>query len=140
MLAREDLKHVLREERSSEIKPLQPYFFKSAEEYVRDIENEIREIGNPHSLESKMLSDELQSALTDIDIIFMQRIRKITSLATALAFAQNQKPISPANLTEKERILFDLFYSSIKEMHTEVLGPIHDPTEKVNEELKKEDE
>jgi len=130
MISREDLKNKLREEQSSEIKPLYPDFFKEIENYIQEIDDEIREIGNPYAIESKLLEDELQSALTDIDIIFMRRVKKVTSLATSRAFAQSHTAVPTQSLTEDEKELYNLIYNSIKNMQSKIIDPIHDPSKK----------
>jgi len=84
---RTELKSILRDESSSSLKSLHPDFYDSVDMYIRELEGEIKNINNPRSAESKMLEDELQSAITDIEVIFIRRLRKITTRATSSAFS-----------------------------------------------------
>lgn len=142
MITKENLKQILRDEQSPEIKPIPKNIFEEFQIYIDDIESEIRAIQSPHSVEKKLLSDELQSALTDIDIIFMKRIKKVTSAATLSAFATQKIKIPLQNLTEDEQKLFSLIHDNIKQMSSSLLDPLHDPKSKIEmeEELKTEDE
>jgi DNA replication factor GINS len=123
---REDLKNTLRNEQSSEMQSLNSDFFPEVEKYILAIEEEIAKYQTPHSIEKKMLLDELNSALTDIDIIFMRRIKKVTHLATSAAFAQHQLSSPMQNLTADEKELYELIYSAIKKMHSNIIAPIQD--------------
>jgi DNA replication factor GINS len=131
MINKETLKQILRDEQSPEIKPIPKDIFNEFKAYIDDIEKELNAIQNPHSVEKKLLSDELQSALTDIDIIFMSRIKKITSAATLSAFATNKINIPTQNLTEDEQKLFFLIHDNITQMSSSVLDPLHNPEPKI---------
>jgi DNA replication factor GINS len=142
MITKETLKQILRDEQSPEIKPIPKNIFDEFKIYIDDVENELKTIQNPHSVERKMLSDELQSALTDMDIIFMTRIKKVTSAATISAFATHRIKIPLQNLTEDEQKLFSLIHDNIKQMSSSLLDPLHSPKPKIEteKELKNEDE
>ncbi|HJH32272.1 MAG TPA: hypothetical protein C5S50_08895 [Methanosarcinaceae archaeon] len=124
---RNELKTALREESSSSLKPLHPDFYVSVNDYIRELEDEIKKINNPRSAESKMLEDELQSALTDIEIIFIRRVRKITTRATSNAFSNRSAKSDMDKLLPPERNVYDAVSSTINIARDELIMPIIDP-------------
>lgn len=124
---RTELKIALREESSSSLKPLNHDFYESVNEYIRELENEINKIHNPRSAESKMLEDELQSALTDIEIIFIRRLRKITGRATSNAFSNRSSKSDMDKLLPYERNVYDTVLSAINIARDKLIMHIIDP-------------
>ncbi len=124
---RTELKNVLREESSSTLRSLHPGFFPDVENYVKELEEEIVGINNPRSVESKMLEDELQSAITDIEVIFIRRIRKIISYATNNAFSSMPPSQDMSKLLPEEKQVYDMVLSAINMARRELLVPILDP-------------
>ncbi len=124
---RTELKNVLREESSSTLRSLHPGFFRDVEEYIKELEEEIMSINNPRSVESKMLEDELQSAITDIEVIFIRRIRKIISYATSNAFSSMPPSQDMSKLLPEEKEVYDVVLSAINNARRELLVPILDP-------------
>ena len=124
---RTELKTALREESSSSLKPLNQDFYESVNEYIRELENEIKKIHNPRSAESKMLEDELQSALTDIEIIFIRRLRKITGRATSNAFSNRSAKSDMDKLLPYERNVYDTVLSAINIARDKLIMHIIDP-------------
>lgn len=129
---RTELKNSLREESSSTLKSLHPLFFPDVEKYVKELEEEIQEINNPRSVESKMLEDELQSAITDIEVIFIRRIRKIISYATNNAFSSMPPSQDMSKLLPEEKRVYDSVLSAINAARKELLVPILDPQATTN--------
>ncbi|WP_292466312.1 hypothetical protein [Methanolobus sp.] len=124
---RTELKNALREESSSTLRSLHPGFFPDVEKYVKELEEEILNVNNPRSVESKMLEDELQSAITDIEVIFIRRIRKIISYATNNAFSSMPPSQDMSKLLNEEKELYDSVLSAINSARKELLVPILDP-------------
>ncbi|MGP8319914.1 MAG: hypothetical protein ACT6FD_03865 [Methanosarcinaceae archaeon] len=124
---RTELKIALREESSSSLKPLNTDFYESVNGYIRELENEIKKIHNPRSAESKMLEDELQSALTDIEIIFIRRLRKITGRATSNAFSNRSAKSDMEKLLPYERNVYDTVLSAINIARDKLIMHIIDP-------------
>ena len=124
---RNELKTALRDESSSSLKSLHPDFYDAVDEYIRELEAEIKGINNPRSAESKMLEDELQSALTDIEIIFIRRLRKITTRATSNAFSNRSAKSDMDKLLPAERKVYDDVLSAINVARNELIEPIMDP-------------
>ncbi len=124
---RTELKTVLRDESSSSLKSLHPDFYDAVDEYIRELEYEIKKINNPRSVESKMLEDELQSAITDIEVIFIRRLRKITTRATSNAFSNRSAKSDMDKLLTAERKVYDDVLSAINVARNELIEPIMDP-------------
>ncbi|WP_340820456.1 hypothetical protein [Methanolobus sp. WCC4] len=124
---RTELKNALREESSSTLKSLHPDFYHEVEGYVKELEDEIQSINSPRSVESKMLEDELQSAITDIEVIFLRRIKKIISYATNNAFSSMPPSQDMSKLLPEEKEVYDAVLSAINSARGELLVPILDP-------------
>ncbi|MDY0385632.1 MAG: hypothetical protein RBT65_00595 [Methanolobus sp.] len=122
-----ELKSVLREESSSALKSLHPSFFPDVEKYVKELEEEIHRINNTRSVEAKMLDAELQSALTDIEVIFIRRIRKIITSATTNAFSSKSPSQDMSKLLPEERKVYDAVLTAINTSRKELIEPILDP-------------
>ncbi|TGC09671.1 hypothetical protein [Methanolobus halotolerans] len=123
---RTELKNTLREESSSSIKAIHSDFFQEVAEYVKELEEEIVHIENPRSVESKMLEDELQSAMTDVEVIFIRRLKKTIVSATTTAFS-NRASQDINKLLPEERRVYDAVLSTINTARQELLEPILDP-------------
>ncbi|MDF1533415.1 MAG: hypothetical protein P1P69_02785 [Methanosarcinaceae archaeon] len=124
---RTELKSTLRDESSSLLKSLHPDFYGEVDQYIRELEGEIKKINNPRSAESKMLEDELQSAITDIEVIFIRRLRKITTRATSNAFSNRSAKPDIDKLLPAERKVYDAVLSAINVARNELVEPIMDP-------------
>ncbi|WP_407281632.1 hypothetical protein V7O61_12245 [Methanolobus sp. WCC1] len=122
-----ELKNVLRDEGSSTLKSLHPGFYRDVEKYLKELEEEIFKIDNPRSVESKMLDNELQSAITDIEVIFIRRIRKIISYATNNAFSSMPPSQDMSKLLPEEKKVYDAVLTAINSARSELLVPILDP-------------
>ncbi len=124
---RTELKAILRDESSSSLKSLHPDFYDAVDKYIRELEYEVKKINNPRSVESKMLEDELQSAITDIEVIFIRRLRKITTRATSNAFSNWSAKSDLDKLLVAERKVYDDVLSAINIARNELIEPIMDP-------------
>lgn len=122
-----ELKNIRRDESSSSLQPLSRDFFASVDKYIRELEDEIKKINNPRSVESKMLDDELQSAINNIEDIFMLRIRKITTRATSHAFSNRSSKSDLDKLLPIEQKVYDAVLSAINMARNELLEPILNP-------------
>lgn len=124
---RTELKDILRSESSSSLRALGSDFYESVAKYIRELEDEIRLINNPRSVESRMLEDELQSAITDIEVIFLRRIKKITTRATSNAFSKKSPSQDLDKLLPSEKRIYDSVLSAINSARGELLDPILNP-------------
>ncbi|WP_292484435.1 hypothetical protein [Methanohalobium sp.] len=124
---RTELKNKLREERNPSINKIPPDFYKRVQDYIIELENEIKNINNPRSVESKMLEDELESAIIDVENIFIYRIKKITSYAKSHAFSKNPSKNDLDKLLSEERKVYDSILSAIHTSHKELIEPIINP-------------
>ncbi len=124
---RTELKEILRSESSSSLKSLGSDFYESVAKYIRELEDEIRLISNPRSVESRMLEDELQSAITDIEVIFLRRIKKIATRATSNAFSKKSPNQDMDKLLPAEKRIYDSVLSAINSARGELLEPILNP-------------
>ncbi|WP_440953384.1 DNA replication complex subunit Gins51 [Methanococcoides sp. FTZ1] len=124
---RNELKNILREENSSALRSLPPGFYRMVDEYIHELEDEIRKINNPRSAESKILEDELQSAINDVETIFIRRIRKITSRATSNAFSSSSPRQDLDKLLPAEQTVYEATLSAIQVARNQLLEPILDP-------------
>ncbi len=124
---RTELKDVMRSESSSSLKSLGSDFYANVAKYIRELEDEIRFINNPRSVESRMLEDELQSAITDVEVIFLRRIKKITTRATSNAFSKKSPSQDMDKLLPAERQIYDSVLSAINSARGELLEPILNP-------------
>jgi DNA replication factor GINS len=120
----EEISQVLYKEKSQTLKAIPADFYLEAEKHVRKLEEEIGKVSNSRSPESKMLHDEHEGALSDLETIFMKRIGKVITRATNQSHAD--KPISKdiEKLLPAEKRLYDLVLQGIKAAKTELLGPI----------------
>jgi len=123
----EKISQTLYKEKNQTLKTIQADFYQEAEKYIRELETEIGKINNPRSPESKMLNDEHERALSDLETIFMKRIGKVITRATIQSNAD--KPISKdlEKLLPAEKLLYDLVLQGIEAAKVELLGPILDP-------------
>lgn len=127
-----ELKNVLRDEASSTLKSLHPGFYRDVEKYLKELEEELTKIDNPRSVEFKMLDNELQSAITDIEIIFMRRIRKIIDYARTNAFSSMPPTQDMSKLLPEEKKVYDAVLTAINSARSELLIPILDPQAAIN--------
>lgn len=120
----DEISQVLYKEKSQTLKAVPADFYLEAEKYVRKLEEEIGKVSNSRSPESKMLHDEHERALSDLETIFMKRIGKVITRATNQSHAN--KPISKdiEKLLPVEKRLYDLVLQGIEAAKTEILGPI----------------
>ncbi|KKG09642.1 hypothetical protein [Methanosarcina sp. 2.H.A.1B.4] len=120
----EKISQTLYKEKNQTLKTIQADFYQEAEKYIRELEKEIGKINNPRSPESKMLNDEHERALSDLETIFMKRIGKVITRATIQSNAD--KPISKdlEKLLPAEKMLYDLVLQGIEAAKVELLGPI----------------
>lgn len=135
---RTELKNILRQENNSSLNSLPYDFYEKVDEYIRELEEEIKKINNPRSVESKILEDEMQSALNDVETIFIRRIRKITSRATSNAFSNISSRQDLDKLLESERKVFDATLSAIQVARSELLEPIMNPQDRQEKGFAKE--
>jgi DNA replication factor GINS len=135
---RTELKSILRQENSSSLNSLPYDFYEKVDEYIRELEEEIKKINNPRSVESKILEDEMQSALNDVETIFIRRIRKITSRATSNAFSNISSRQDLDKLLESERKVFEATLSAIQIARSELLEPIMNPQDRQDKGFAKE--
>jgi DNA replication factor GINS len=120
----EEISQVLYKEKNQTLKTIPADFYLEAEKYIRELEEEIGKVSNSRSPESKMLHDEHERALSDLETIFMKRIGKVITRATIQSHAN--KPISKdiEKLLPAEKRLYDLVLQGIEAAKTELLGPI----------------
>ncbi len=120
----EEISQVLYKEKNQTLKIIPADFYLEAEKYIRELEAEIGKINNSRSPESKMLHDEHERALSDLETIFMKRIGKVITRATIQSHAD--KPIAKdiEKLLPVEKRLYDLVLQGIEAAKTELLGPI----------------
>lgn len=125
---RNELKSILREENSSALRSLPNGFYGLVDEYIHELEEEIRKINNPRSAESKILEDELQSAINDVETIFIRRVRKVTSRATSNAFSSSSPRQDLDKLLPAEQAVYEATLSAIQVARSQLLEPILDPS------------
>jgi DNA replication factor GINS len=120
----EKISQTLYKEKNQTLKTIPADFYLEAEKYIRELEKEIGKTNNPRSPESKMLNDEHERALSDLETIFMKRIGKVITRATIQSHAD--KPISKdiEKLLPAEKMLYDLVLQGIEAAKVELLGPI----------------
>jgi len=120
----EEISQILYKEKNQTLKTIPADFYLEAEKYVRGLEEEIGKVSNSRSPEFKMLHDEHERALSDLETIFMKRIGKVITRATNQSHAD--KPISKdiEKLLPAEKRLYDLVLQGLKAAKTELLGPI----------------
>lgn len=120
----EEISQILYKEKNQTLKTIPADFYLEAEKYIRELEKEIGKVNNSRSPESKMLHDEHERALSDLETIFMKRIGKVITRATIQSHAD--KPISKdiEKLLPVEKRLYDLVLKGIEAAKTELLGPI----------------
>ncbi len=120
----EEISQTLYKEKNQTIKIIPADFYLEAEKYIRELEGEVKKINNPRSPESRMLHDEHERALSDLETIFMKRIGKVITRATIQSHAD--KPIAKdiEKLLPAEKRLYDLVLQGIEAAKIELLGPI----------------
>jgi DNA replication factor GINS len=126
----EEISQILYKEKNQTLKTIPADFYLEAEKYVRELEEDIGKVQNSRSPEFKMLHDEHERALSDLETIFMKRIGKVITRATIQSNAN--KPIAKdiEKLLPVEKRLYDLVLEGIKAAKTELLGPILYPDSK----------
>lgn len=123
----EEISQTLYKEKNQTLKAIPADFYLEAGKYLRQLEEDIRKVNNSRSPEFKMLHDEQERALSDLETIFMKRIGKVITRATNQSHAN--KPISKdiEKLLPAEKRLYDLVLQGIEAVKVELLGPILDP-------------
>ena len=120
----EEISQILYKEKNQTLKAIPADFYLEAEKYLRQLDEDIRKVNNSRSPEFKMLHDEHERALSDLETIFMKRIGKVITRATIQSHAN--KPISKdiEKLLPVEKRLYDLVLHGIEAAKVELLGPI----------------
>jgi DNA replication factor GINS len=120
----EEISQTLYKEKTQTLKAIPADFYLEAEKYLRQLDEDIRKISNSRSPEFKMLHDEHERALSDLETIFMKRIGKIITRATIQSNAN--KPISKdiEKLLPAEKRLYDLVLQGVEAIKIELLGSI----------------
>ena len=120
----EEISQTLYKEKNQTLKAIPADFYLEAEKYLRQLDEDIRKINNSRSPEFKMLHDEHERALSDLETIFMKRIGKVITRATIQSHAN--KPISKdiEKLLPAEKRLYDLVLQGIEAAKIELLGSI----------------
>lgn len=120
----EEISQTLYKEKNQTLKTIPADFYLEAEKYIRELEEDIDKVNNSRSPESKMLHDEHERALSDLETIFMKRIGKVITRATIQSHAD--KPIAKdiEKLLPAEKRLYDLVLQGIEAAKIELLGPI----------------
>jgi DNA replication factor GINS len=120
----EEISQTLYKEKNQTLKMIPADFYLEAEKYIRELEKEIAKINNARSPESRMLRDEHERALSDLETIFMKRIGKVITRATNQSHAN--KPISKdiEKLLPIEKKIYDVVLQAIEAAKIELLGRI----------------
>jgi DNA replication factor GINS len=120
----EEISQVLYKEKSQTLKAIHADFYLEAGKYIRELERDIGKVNNSRSPESKMLHNEHERALSDLETIFMRRIGKIITRATTQSLAD--KPIAKdiEKLLPAEKRLYDLVLQGVEAAKIELLFPI----------------
>lgn len=123
----EEISQILYKEKNQTLKAIPADFYLEAEKYLRQLDGDIKKINNSRSPEFKMLHDEHERALSDLETIFMNRIKKVITRASNQSHAN--KPISKdiEKLLPAEKRLYDLVLQGIEAAKIELLGPILHP-------------
>ncbi|MCQ6961970.1 hypothetical protein [Methanolobus chelungpuianus] len=124
---RTELTDTLREERSSSLKSMNTDFYQKVEEYIKELEEEISRLKNPRSVEAKILEDELQNAITSVELIFMRRIKKIIGSATTNAFSSKSTIQDIGKLLPQEKEVYEAVLSAINTARRQMLEPVINP-------------
>lgn len=124
---RTELTDILREERGSSIRSINADFYPVVEEYIKELEAEIYRLKNPRSVEAKILEDELQNAITSVELIFMRRIKKIIASATTNAFSSRTTKPDMGKLLSGERDVYEAVLSAINNARKQMLEPVINP-------------
>jgi DNA replication factor GINS len=128
----EEISQTLYKEKNQILKAIPADFYLEAEKYLRQLEEDIQKINNSRSPEFKMLHDEHERALSDLETICMKRIGKVITRATIQSHAN--KPISKdiEKLLPVEKKLYDLVLQGIEAAKIELLGLILYPDSEKN--------
>ncbi len=120
----EEISQTLYKEKGQALKTIPADFYLEAEKYIRELEEDIKKVHNSRSPESRMLNDEHERALSDLETIFMKRMGKVITRATIQSHAD--KPISKdiEKLLPAEKRLYDLVLQGIEAAKIELLGQI----------------
>ena len=112
----EGISQTLYKEKNQTLKAIPADFYLEAEKYIRELETDIQKVTSSRSPESKILRDEHEQALSDLETIFMKRIGKVISRATIQSQSHADKPISKdiEKLLPVEKRLYDLVLQGIE--------------------------
>ena len=87
----EEISQVLYKEKNQTLKTIPADFYLEAEKYIKELEAEIKKNSNPRAPESKMLNNELEQAISDLETIFMKRRSSPGQLISHMRTSQSQK-------------------------------------------------
>jgi len=120
----EEISQILYKEKNQALKAIPADFYLKAEKYIKELKKDISKIENSRSPESKMLHDEHERAISDLETIFMKRIGKVITRATNQSHADKQISKDIEKLLPAEKRLYDLVLQGIDAAKMELLGPI----------------
>jgi len=123
----EYIKEITRKERGRDLRPLPLDFYDNVLEYTISLEEEMKKNGRPRSIEYKMLEDELTSAISDVETIFMRRTGKIIERATSNAFSSSGTGLlkkDEEKLHPEEKVLYETVLNAINEMRSALIEKI----------------
>lgn len=125
----DEISKILARENSQSLNQVPADFYQEAAKYVRKLETEILKINNRRSSESKLLEDEAERAVSDLETLFMKRIKKVVIRAKNQAQARSERPIAKdlEKMLPVEKRLYELVLEGIEAAKTEMLGPVLNP-------------
>ncbi|WP_292371955.1 hypothetical protein [Methanosarcina sp. UBA411] len=119
---------------SSTVTSIPPDFYQDVEKYIKELEEEIKNINSPRSSEVMLLQNELQNTIRFVESIFMNRVKKIIPLATSQAFSEKKITKSDKKTTKNtekmlpsEKRLYYIVIEEIENLRIEFLEPILNP-------------
>lgn len=125
----DEISKILARENSQSLNQIPADFYQDAAKYVRKLEAEILEINNRRSPESKLLEAEAERAISDLETLFMKRIKKVVIRAKNQGQARSERPIGKdlEKMLSVEKRLYDLVLEGIAASKSELLGPVLNP-------------
>ncbi|MCC4771845.1 hypothetical protein FXV91_17240 [Methanosarcina sp. DH2] len=127
----EDIDLALKKEKENKTLPALPTtFYKDAEEYLRKGEEDLKKY-NSRSVEARMISEELDTSIKRLKIVFKSRTNKILMMISQMSvldpYVKTTIHKDYNKLLPEEKRVYDIIAQTLEAMRCEVLDPVISP-------------
>ncbi len=134
-----DLREALLQERNSkQLTKIKDSFYRRLRQYLKELEEEVEELGFPSDSRSKAVHREYSKAKNHAEDLFSRRAQKVA--LASVHYSSGSKKVDTDNMTKREEKLFFDMVDLIEEMEEEIFFGGYKREVKPKKEDKKVDE